>query len=77
MTINLGTGRSLQITATGGGRDKAPYVQSVRVNGQPWNKSWVTWDDIFANGGTLQFVLGPSPADWAIGELPPSPASGG
>ncbi|KAH7031117.1 glycoside hydrolase family 92 protein [Microdochium trichocladiopsis] len=61
------------------------YVQSLKVNGQEWNKSWVTWDDIFAaraNGGggesTMDFVLAATPGAWATGEdseLPPSPAS--
>lgn len=76
MTIDLGTGKSLKISATGGNKDTAFYVQSVKVNGQQWTKSWITWQDIFANGGTMDFVLGPTPADWATGELPPSPASG-
>jgi hypothetical protein len=24
----------------------------------------------------MEYVLGPTPVDWAVGELPPSPASG-
>ncbi|KAJ4286067.1 hypothetical protein N0V90_013414 [Kalmusia sp. IMI 367209] len=77
LTINLGNGKSLKITSTGGNKDSAFYVQSLKVNGKPWTKAWVTWDDVFANGGTLDFVVGSSPVDWeASGELPPSPASG-
>ncbi|KAF2797770.1 glycoside hydrolase family 92 protein [Melanomma pulvis-pyrius CBS 109.77] len=76
MTIDLGTGKALKISATGGSKDTAFYVQSLRVNGQQWTKSWIAWQDVFANGGTMDFVLGPTPADWATGELPPSPASG-
>ncbi|KAK1727470.1 hypothetical protein CaCOL14_008746 [Colletotrichum acutatum] len=74
LTIALGGGRELKITSTGGSED-VYYVQSLRVNGQAWNKTWVTWDDIFAGGGTLEFELGPEPVEWATGELPPSPAS--
>lgn len=48
------------------------YVQSLRVNGQPWNRSWLSHDDI-RNGGTLEFVLGPVPTKWDTGPLPPSP----
>ncbi|KAF2735141.1 alpha-1,2-mannosidase family protein [Polyplosphaeria fusca] len=76
MTINLSNGKTLEITTKGGNKDTAFYVQSLKVNGEPWTKSWVTWEDIFANGGTMDFVLGESAAEWNTGELPPSPASG-
>lgn len=73
MVINLGDGKTL--TITGGSKDSAYYVQSLKVNGKAWNKAWVTWDEIFANGGTLEFVLGEEQKLWADGTLPPSPAS--
>lgn len=76
MTIDLGNGKYLKIKTKGGNKDTAYYVQSLKVNGKQWTKSWVSWEDVFANGGTMDFVLGSSPADWATGELPPSPASG-
>ncbi|KAI1849300.1 hypothetical protein JX266_004795 [Neoarthrinium moseri] len=75
LTIHLGGGRDLRITTTGGGED-AYYVQSLRVNGQAWDKAWVSWDDVFADGGTLDFVLGAEPVRWDTGPPPPSPASG-
>lgn len=74
LTIDLENGKKLEVTSTGGS-DTSFYVQSLKVNGQKWNKSWVTWDDIFAQGGTLAFELGPEPKDWATGPPPPSPAS--
>ena len=74
LKIDLGDGKSLKITSTGGDED-AYYVQSLKVNGKQWNKSWLSWYDIFANGGTLDFVLGDTPANWATGERPPSPGS--
>jgi putative alpha-1,2-mannosidase len=64
LTLSLGNGKSLKITTTGGNKDTAFYVQSLKVNGESWDKAWVTWD-----------VLGSRRADWATGELPPSPAS--
>ncbi|ORY19813.1 alpha-1,2-mannosidase family protein [Clohesyomyces aquaticus] len=76
MTIDLGSGKSLKISSTGGNKDTAFYVQSLQVNGKAWDKAWVTWQDVFANGGTMDFVLGPSPANWTTGELPPSLAAG-
>ncbi|KAI0798777.1 glycoside hydrolase family 92 protein [Xylaria sp. FL0064] len=74
LSIDLGAGKKLVITAENVGEDSY-YVQSLKVNGKDWDKAWVEWDDVFANGGTMDFVLGPEPADWATGEAPPSPAS--
>ncbi|KAL6718415.1 hypothetical protein ACLMJK_004504 [Lecanora helva] len=75
LTIDLGEGKKLVISVVGGS-DEAIYVQSLKVNGNDWNKSWVTWEDVFANGGTMDYVLGQNPSDWSnAGELPPSPAS--
>ncbi|CAK7227823.1 hypothetical protein SBRCBS47491_006699 [Sporothrix bragantina] len=80
LTISLGGGKTLQITSTtivdNSTSSQSIYVQSLKVNGQPWNKSWLTYNDIFANGGSLDFVLGSQPSNWsATGTPPPSPAS--
>ena len=77
MTIVLGDEKHLVISTTGGDHENARYVQSLAVNGKPWNKAWVTWEDVFARGGTLDFVLGADKAEWSTGDLPPSPASVG
>ncbi|OLN97651.1 putative secreted glycosidase-like protein 1 [Colletotrichum chlorophyti] len=74
LTISLGGGREFKVSSTGGSEDDY-YVQSLRVNGKAWDKSWVVWENIFAEGGTLEFELGPEPKEWATGDLPPSPAS--
>lgn len=74
MTVSLGDGKSLKITSTSDGSDSF-YVQSLKVNGKPWTKSWLTWDDIFASGGTLEYVLGSEAVEWSTGDPPPSPAS--
>ncbi|KAF2270930.1 glycosyl hydrolase [Lojkania enalia] len=76
LTINLGNGKRLTITTTGGNKDSAFYVQSLKVNDEPWTKSWISFEEIFSNGATLSFVLGSDPVDWATGDLPPSPSSG-
>ena len=75
LNIQLGTNKSLTITSNGGNADTAYYVQSLKVNGHDWDKAWVTWEDVFADGGSMEFVLGPEPVRWANGTLPPSPAS--
>ncbi|KAH8702993.1 hypothetical protein GQ44DRAFT_717044 [Phaeosphaeriaceae sp. PMI808] len=42
MTISLGNSKRLTITTKGGIRNSAFFVQSLKVNGKPWNKGWVT-----------------------------------
>lgn len=76
ITIDVGGGKNLTITSIGGDRDSAIYVQSLKVNGESWDKSWLTWEDIFVEGGSMEYVLGDTPVEWSTGELPPSPASG-
>lgn len=61
----------LNVTAEGLGEESF-YVQSLKVNGVTWDKSWLSHDDI-KDGVTLDFVLGTEPAEWDTGELPPSP----
>lgn len=74
LTIQLGGGKVLEITAEGGSEDVF-YVQSLKVNGRAWKQSWLSWSDVFAEGGTLEFVLGDKPSNWTTGAPPPSPGS--
>ncbi|MBK1883340.1 GH92 family glycosyl hydrolase [Luteolibacter pohnpeiensis] len=56
------------------GVDASPeniYVQSLTVNGKPWDKAWLRHEDI-KNGATLRFVMGPEPSDWGTKNPPPS-----
>jgi predicted alpha-1,2-mannosidase len=51
------------------------YIQSLRLNGKPYNKSWLKHDDIFGDNATLEFEMGSSPnKKWAGSKkaLPPS-----
>ncbi|KAI9712893.1 MAG: hypothetical protein M1812_006762 [Candelaria pacifica] len=73
LSIDLGNGGNLRVTSQGG--DSGMQVQSLKVNGKDWDKSWVEWKDVFEKGGTMEFVLGKEPRKWAKGDLPPSPAS--
>ncbi|KAG7120083.1 putative secreted glycosidase like protein [Verticillium longisporum] len=78
LTIHLSGGKTLQIIATGVDEaNKSWHVQSLKVNGKPWTRSWVTWGDIFAEGGTMEFELGREVKEWATGPLPPTPGSEG
>jgi putative alpha-1,2-mannosidase len=67
-------GKTLRITAENL-PDDSFYVQSLKVNGKTWNKSWLSHGDI-ANGGRLAFVLGPNITLWDTGAVPPSPGHG-
>lgn len=54
--VNVGKGRSLEIIA----RNNSPeniYIQSVRLNGQPYTKSFIKHADVVA-GGVLEFEMG-------------------
>ena len=79
LNIKLGDNKLLTINSTNGDKDSAIHVQSLYLNGKEWRQPWLIWTDIFAEGGTLKFVLGPEPnPGWFNSSkdlLPPSPAS--
>lgn len=49
------------------------YIQSAKLNGKPYTKSWIT-HDFFANGGVLELTLGKNESSWGTtsSSLPPS-----
>jgi predicted alpha-1,2-mannosidase len=75
--VDLGNGHTLTVIAHNNSADNV-YVQSLKVNGQPWNKAWIRHEDI-AGGATLEFVMGNTPSAWGGGAdaLPPSLTSPG
>ncbi len=72
-SITLGNGKTFEIIC----KNYAPenkYIQSAKLNGVPWNKSWFSHEDLM-KGGTLEFVMGKQPnKNWAADEksIPPS-----
>lgn len=76
-SVAVGDSGRLNISTTGMPSDPeaVAYVQSVRVNGAPWNRSWVTHEDLVqgGKGGRLDFVLGTEPFSRDVGDVPPSP----
>lgn len=71
--VSISVGEDVWLTITAENlSDESFFIQSVKVNGQAWNKSWVTHDDI-KNGATIEFVMGSEPVNWDTGDLPPSP----
>jgi hypothetical protein len=65
--ITLENGKSFKIAAVNNGPEDV-YIQSVTLNGKPYNKSYIKHSDIMA-GGTLVFEMGNKPnKEWAIAE---------
>lgn len=75
-TVRLGSGRTLRIVAAAGrlALQRAPYIQSMRIDGHPYGRPWTTFCAL-ARGATLTYRLGarPNPA-WgdSAAALPPS-----
>lgn len=69
LTLRLENGRSFTVTAEGNS-DTNIYIQSATLNGQPYEKSYITYDDIMA-GGELHFVMGDK-SNKAFGAAPES-----
>jgi predicted alpha-1,2-mannosidase len=74
--LRLTSGRELSVNAPDAAVD-APYVQDLRLNGQPWPKLYLTAAQ-YAQGARLDVDLGPSPGAWGTGAsaVPPSDATG-
>jgi predicted alpha-1,2-mannosidase len=62
-TLHLPNGKHFEISAAGNSPDH-PYIQSARLNGRPLSRPVLTYAQIQA-GGTLEFVMGPTPSGWA------------
>lgn len=51
----------------------AQYVQSVTLDGQPLDRTWITGNELHA-GGHLVFTLGDEPSQWGTSTRPPGAA---
>jgi putative alpha-1,2-mannosidase len=73
-------GRQTRITTVNfDGAKQNKYIQSAKLNGQPFTRNWFAHDELFGVGGTLELTLGPTPGTWGSGvaDLPPSLSTGG
>ena len=61
-TLNVGDGKTFTVKAVNNS-DKNIYVQSAKLNGKRYDKSYIDYRDIIA-GGTLELVMGPKPSKW-------------
>lgn len=71
--LNIGNGKSFEVIC----RNYSPenkFIQSARLNGKEWNKSWFSHEELM-KGGTLELEMGRHPnKQWAANDeaLPPS-----
>lgn len=70
--INLSNGKTVEIIANNLSNENI-YIQSLKLNGDSLNVNWFQHDDLFKNGGTLEFELGSNKIAWESGDVPPSP----
>ena len=61
MRLNLGNGKTFTVLAPNVSRENI-YIQSVKVNGQPYDKSYITHQQIM-DGATIEFVMGNQPGE--------------
>ena len=73
VTINLENGKTFRVKCENYSPDHK-YIQSAKLNGKTWTKSWFTHEDLMA-GGVLELVMGKHPnKEWGSHDedLPPS-----
>lgn len=71
--INLENGKVIKITTTNYGVNNK-YIQSMTLNGEEWNKSWLSHSDI-KDGAEIHFIMGSiANPSWASDKasIPPS-----
>lgn len=73
LNMTVGDNKTLCIKATNLDNANSFYVQSVKVNGESWDKNWLDHDDVMVNGGTIEYELGSEAKRWETGSVPPSP----
>ena len=73
VTIRLHNGKTFSIICRNNSKDNK-YIQAIGLDGQPWQKVWISHADII-NGGTLKLDMGNTP-NTKLGanptDLPPS-----
>ena len=64
-TLRLSNGKTLTVKSKNLSAENV-YVQSLRVNGKPWDSVFLPHEKI-ANGGAIEFTMGPTPNKaWGI-----------
>lgn len=64
-SVRLQNGKQLVVKAPDNSAENV-YVQSLKVNGTPWDKTWLP-HALLADGAVLEFDMGPQPSTWGTG----------
>lgn len=59
--MHLPNGKTFTVLAPGASRENG-YVRSVKFNGQPYDKTYITHEQILS-GGVLEMEMGPAPVE--------------
>ena len=74
INVTINGDRNLRIVAHNLDNDGGSYyVQSVRVNGEAWERNWLEHGDVMVEGGVIEFEMGSEAVVWETGDVPPSP----
>ena len=63
-TMNVGKGRTFRIIAHNNSKENM-YIQSVKLNGMPYTRSYIDFKDI-VRGGKLEFMMGSKPSKFGV-----------
>ena len=61
--LNVGKGRTFTIIAHGNDNPKNMYIQSAKLNGKEYTRSYIDYQDIM-KGGKLEFFMGEKPSQF-------------
>ena len=61
-SLSVGDGRTFTVVAKDNS-DKNIFIQRATLNGKPYAKSYISYNDI-VSGGTLELQMGPKPSRW-------------
>ncbi len=68
-TISLPSGKKFIVTVKNASKENA-YIQSVKLNGREYSKTYLLHSDI-TNGGQIEFVMGAQPnTSWGVNQPP-------
>lgn len=75
VSIALEGGKQFTVKAVNNSAENK-YIQSAKLNGKPYNKTYFTHEDL-VQGGTLELVMGNRPCKtWAVDEAATPPSEG-
>ena len=60
MTIRFENGKTLVIEAEGNSKERK-YIQSASLNGKPFSKTWLSYDEL-TKGGLIKYIMDSNPA---------------